>query len=230
MSPKLFVFFLIAVFFLASTVSGEEKSKALIPVIISHYVKQTSKTEGKQDRDLDEMASVVRSVRPLTYISPKPQPTASKAAKKYVSENIAADVFTLVLKEKGAVDSGFRRNYRPKWLKNPETGRNLEIDVYYEPWKIGMEYNGAQHYVFPNLFHPDTQEGRREFDNQLKRDRTKRVLANIHGVKIIDVPYYVDNCEDGDNERRIVRVSPKTKAKRIAEHIRKSIDRIQLPY
>src|ERR1035437_5662501 len=36
-------------------------------------------------------------------------------------------------------------NYRPDWLKNPETGRNLEIDIYYPDLKLAVEFQGIQH-------------------------------------------------------------------------------------
>lgn len=36
-------------------------------------------------------------------------------------------------------------NYRPSWLKNPQTGRNLELDIFYPDLKIAVEFNGVQH-------------------------------------------------------------------------------------
>jgi len=34
-------------------------------------------------------------------------------------------------------------NYRPDWLKNPKTGRNLEIDIWIPSLKVGIEYDGV---------------------------------------------------------------------------------------
>ena len=45
----------------------------------------------------------------------------------------------------------------------------LEIDCYIPELKIGFEYNGEQHYMFPNCFHK-TQE---EFEAQQQRDILK---------------------------------------------------------
>lgn len=36
-------------------------------------------------------------------------------------------------------------NYRPIWLKNPKTGRNLELDIFYPDLKLAIEFNGSQH-------------------------------------------------------------------------------------
>ena len=36
-------------------------------------------------------------------------------------------------------------NYRPDWLKNPLTGKNLELDIYYPELKLAVEFNGMQH-------------------------------------------------------------------------------------
>ncbi|QIN54276.1 hypothetical protein [Cedratvirus kamchatka] len=85
---------------------------------------------------------------------------------------------------------------RPNFLKNPETGRNLEIDCYNPELKIGVEYNGKQHYVFPNF----TGMSREEFYNQLRRDRFKRETCDLNGVYLITVPYTIKH---GDIENYI---------------------------
>jgi hypothetical protein len=36
-------------------------------------------------------------------------------------------------------------NYRPIWLRNPKTGKNLELDIYYPKLNIAVEFNGQQH-------------------------------------------------------------------------------------
>lgn len=76
---------------------------------------------------------------------------------------------------------------RPDFLKNPETGRNLELDGYNEELKIGFEYNGIQHYCFPNGFN----KTRKEFEYQLRKDKFKLEKCNEHGIYLITVPYSV---------------------------------------
>lgn len=76
---------------------------------------------------------------------------------------------------------------RPSFLKNPETGRNLELDCYNEELKIGAEYQGVQHYVYPNPFHKNEEE----FEKQRKRDDLKYDLCEREGVYLITIPYTV---------------------------------------
>ena len=86
---------------------------------------------------------------------------------------------------------------RPDFLKNPETGRNLELDCYNEEILLAAEYQGEQHYVYEidpqapnreNFFHPTADS----LINQVRRDRFKVTMCNYVGVFLIRVPYWVD--------------------------------------
>lgn len=76
---------------------------------------------------------------------------------------------------------------RPNWLKNPETGGILEIDCYNDELKIGVEYNGIQHYRYPNIYHRTYEE----FIKQVRRDQYKYTKCNENGVYLITVPYNI---------------------------------------
>lgn len=76
---------------------------------------------------------------------------------------------------------------RPEWLKNPETGKNLEIDLFNEKLRLGIEYNGYQHYVFPNRFH----KKKKDFIAQVRRDEYKKKMCDVHRVHIIVVPFHI---------------------------------------
>ncbi len=78
---------------------------------------------------------------------------------------------------------------RPDFLKNPETGRNLELDLYNDFYKIAVERNGEQHSVYPNRFHK-TEE---EFIKQVRRDEFKVDMCDKHGIYLITVPHTVKN-------------------------------------
>ncbi len=81
---------------------------------------------------------------------------------------------------------------RPDFLKNPVTSGkngnfNLEIDCYSPKLKLGVEYNGAQHYKFIPHFHKNKEA----FRNQQYRDELKRRLCDDNNVTLIEVPYTV---------------------------------------
>lgn len=97
---------------------------------------------------------------------------------------------------KKAIEDIYKKPFycvRPDFLKNPETGRNLELDLYNDELKIAVEYNGAQHYLFPNRLHSDYEE----FLGQIRRDKLKVDLCDENGIYLITVPYNVPlNYED----------------------------------
>jgi hypothetical protein len=106
--------------------------------------------------------------------------------------------------------------YRGNEFKNPETGRNLEIDCIDLQSKIGAEYNGSQHYVYPNRYHRSEEE----FYCQLKRDKLKEALAVQNNLYLIKVPYIVDThvqTLDGPVKRNH---TPDTRYKRIYDYLK----------
>lgn len=78
---------------------------------------------------------------------------------------------------------------RPDFLKNPETGRNLELDLYNDKLKLAIERNGEHHYKYPNTFHKTKEE----FINQVRRDQYKVEMCDQQGIYLISVPYNVPN-------------------------------------
>ena len=101
---------------------------------------------------------------------------------------------------------------RPDFLKNPETGRNLELDLYNDFYKVAVEYSGKQHYVYPNTFHK-TQE---EFIKQVRRDEFKVEMCDKHGIYLITVPHTVKN--DYDEIRKYIEYYlPENHAKRLQD-------------
>lgn len=76
---------------------------------------------------------------------------------------------------------------RPDFLKNPETGYNLELDGYCDELQIGFEYNGIQHYIFPNFAH----RTEKDFEKQIRRDQYKIEACDLSGVYLISIPYNI---------------------------------------
>lgn len=79
------------------------------------------------------------------------------------------------------------KKVRPSWLRNPETGRPLELDGFCEGLMIAIEYNGIQHYKWPN-FTGCTLE---EFFKQRQRDQIKEEICIEKNICLIRIPYVI---------------------------------------
>jgi hypothetical protein len=80
---------------------------------------------------------------------------------------------------------------RPEWLVNSMTGRLMELDMVNVALSAAVEYNGAQHYEYPNAFHATRQS----FDEQRERDVLKHALCVANGVRLIAIRAR-ENLED----------------------------------
>jgi hypothetical protein len=92
---------------------------------------------------------------------------------------------------------------RPDFLRNNVTSSvdggqyNMEIDCYNPELRLGVEYNGVQHYKYVPFFH----RNRDAFHNQKYRDELKRRMCKDHNITLIEVPY---NIQHEDIERYII--------------------------
>ena len=82
-------------------------------------------------------------------------------------------------------------SFWPNWLKNPETDKELELDIYNDELKIAIEYNGEQHYKYPNKYMHDNNNGLEKFIKQVRRDMYKADACDANDVYLITVPYTV---------------------------------------
>lgn len=139
---------------------------------------------------------------------------------KSLSETISIHAFARVLKEKGYNWKEIKTGYRPDFLRNTETGKNLEMDAYHPTAKIGIEYNGPQHYNYPNVYH----NCRRDFDKCVERDRLKMRLAQKNGIKLIEIPYYIDSCKMKKNKYINVKRSNEEREELIYKYLKSRID------
>jgi hypothetical protein len=93
---------------------------------------------------------------------------------------------------------------RPSWLKNPNTKMNLELDCYNHDLVLALEYQGQQHYKFPNIWH--TTEF--QFAKTVEHDRWKAKVCAKLGVCLITVPYTI---RKQDLKQFITKAIPKSK-------------------
>lgn len=87
---------------------------------------------------------------------------------------------------------------RPDWLKNPDSGRNLELDGYCEELKMAFEFDGRQH--FEHTFKDD------DLQDLIKRDEFKAQACRNLGIRLIkiscdiyDIRSFIENELDHPN-------------------------------
>lgn len=100
--------------------------------------------------------------------------------------NIVKTIDTLELRFKNKIQERtgiYFIKKRPSWLVNPITGELLELDMYNERFKIAIEYNGPQHYTFPNNYH----KNKIQFNYQLQKDKIKKQICIKNGIKFISI-------------------------------------------
>lgn len=76
---------------------------------------------------------------------------------------------------------------RPNFLRNEVTGYNLEIDLYNNDLKLGIEVQGNQHYKFTPFFHRNKET----FMLQRYRDEMKKEKCKKEGITLIEIPYSI---------------------------------------
>ena len=100
----------------------------------------------------------------------------------------------LEIRAKMVLEHIFKRPFvkiRPDFLRNEVTGYNLEIDLYNDDLKLGIEVQGDQHYKFIPFFHRTKDT----FVKQRYRDEMKKMKCQREGITLIEIPYSVG--EDG---------------------------------
>ena len=78
---------------------------------------------------------------------------------------------------------------RPDFLKNPYSGKNLELDCFNQELRCALEYNGIQHYKYTTRFHAKPSD----LSQQKRRDAMKRRMCKEAGITLIEVSY---ECKD----------------------------------
>jgi len=165
----------------------EESSTGLIPsesgeaVEVGPIVNKLRAIPDDMDVSIDATPNIPDNVlladKPRDILTRNLKPSGRKTSKKeercrQILENIYGKPFPAI---------------RPDWLRNPETNRNLELDGYNDELKIGFEYNGQQHYVYPNY----TGQTLEQFKAQVRRDIFKINKCDEQGVYVITIPYSV---------------------------------------
>ncbi len=90
-----------------------------------------------------------------------------------------------------------------------------------ELYKVAIEYNGPQHYEFPNQIHLETRQGLIKFQEQQERDEFKRFICKKQSIILFEFPYYVN--ERMNNPKKIQSYIVKNLVPKIFHTISKNI-------
>ena len=159
---------------------------AIIIIIIAVvYCIYTTELKPRKFKFKDIEGAIVDGKVPWTYGIPRQKQKKKRKLNKH--EERCRDIFQDIY--------GARfKSVRPKWLKNPVTGRNLELDGFCPsirtPLGMGLafEYDGVQHSKYNKHFH---RHGANEFLYQCKKDSWKDMKCKKEGVFLIRIPHFV---------------------------------------
>lgn len=103
-------------------------------------------------------------------------------------------------------------NIRPKWLKNVQTNKAMELDIFVPLWNLSIEVNGDQHYKSVDFFSRtsvwttngcDSELiGTRKNNNALEelkfRDKQKKIICEYLGINLFvtNSDYNIDELYD----------------------------------
>lgn len=138
---------------------------------------------------LDEYRRGLPYIRTLETEEQPTKPKKQKAPKQeWKNEARCRDIVEKLFNKKFV-------SIRPEFLKNPVTGKNLELDCYCEELKLAFEIDGVQHSKYTPHFH---RQGVEEFLYQIKKDDFKTKKCKLEGVDLIRIPHYIapDSLED----------------------------------
>ncbi len=68
---------------------------------------------------------------------------------------------------------------RPDFLRNKDTGQNLEYDIFAPDYKWATEYHGDQHYGVTTRY-----PSKDEYIERIKRDQMKVNLSDANGIRL----------------------------------------------
>lgn len=84
------------------------------------------------------------------------------------------------------LDSKYEYQKQFDWLVNPNTGKKLTIDGYFEEYNLAVEYNGRQHYEVVTFIKNDSPE---LLSIRKERDAIKYKLLEENNIKLIIINY-----------------------------------------
>jgi len=75
-------------------------------------------------------------------------------------------------------------DYRPNYMKNKNTGKNYEIDIFFKKWDIGIEYQGAVH--FKDIKHIRNNSDKAKYNDVQKLDIVNKTKGKFLVVEVFE--------------------------------------------
>ena len=157
--------------------SYEEKKQYDIPpsgyVTINEFAGQLGKTWNSikkriplmKENDLSSFRNKGGAI--VEYLSPDQRNEILQLLEEQSPQtSIPENTVAFYLKK---AEQTIKQGFRPDWLKNPETGHNLEVDIFVDPPGVGIEYDGY-------YYHQD-----------IERDARKDSIARKSGYRIFHI-------------------------------------------
>lgn len=143
------------------------------------------------------MLSLLNSLAPLIqHSSPIAIPNRNSILKASKGKQVKSTKFTGISALERRIRTLLERhfscqfvNVRLPFMKNPVTGRLLELDLYCEQLKLAIELDGVQHRTSSSHFYKE-KEGKtieQQFQDQKFRDQLKMRLCKENGIKFISI-------------------------------------------
>lgn len=85
---------------------------------------------------------------------------------------------------------------------NPKTGNKLRFDFYLPDYNVCIEYDGEQHFEQRSNWHHDGE--RDSLEARQYRDYLKNKYCEAHNIKMIRIPYYLQNEINTDFIKKII--------------------------
>ena len=90
-----------------------------------------------------------------------------------------------------------KRFYCFTTVKNLKSKSFIEFDGYNDEFKIAFEYQGYQHYIYPNFFH----RNKLQFQKQRSLDLFKQQFCLTNNIKLIIIPYWTKDLKNYIKEK-----------------------------
>lgn len=176
--------------FLASGISPNNPEQAMSRIVSDDFISNHLNSELSREEASKNLSDINFSLGSNLDVNNKPKPKQKNQNniinKRYNNESNGEAICRNVLER--IYKKPFNKK-RPSWLINPKTKRRMELDGFNEQLMIAFEYDGIQHYKFPNKFHRTEQE----FRDQVQRDKDKMQICDEKGVYLMRIPYTVPN-------------------------------------